>query len=206
MKAYESLPEGYGEILAIDLQKNKKTALLVNGLALVIGVLLAVPMHFVVPYSTLFDMKDGMSPYIFRFVSLFVLLVLYMVLHELVHGVAMKMCGTKKIKYGFTGLYAYAGSDDYYAKGPYIFIALAPVVLWGIVLAIVNPFVPTEWFWVVYLIQIANISGAAGDLYVTLKFSRLPGDILVRDYGVGMTVYSKEAITLTDNKTDEKGE
>jgi hypothetical protein len=79
-------------------------------------------------------------------------------------------------------------------------------VLWGIVLAIVNPFVPTEWFWVVYLIQIANISGAAGDLYVTLKFSRLPGDILVRDYGVGMTVYSKEAITLADNKTDEKGE
>ena len=26
----------------------------------------------------------------------------------------MKLCGTKKIKYGFTGLYAFAGSDDYY--------------------------------------------------------------------------------------------
>ena len=77
-------------------------------------------------------------------------------------------------------------------KKAYIFIALAPVVLWGVVLAVINCFVPTKWFWVVYLIQIANISGAAGDLFVTIKFSRFPKDILVKDYGVGMTVYSKE--------------
>ena len=88
-----------------------------------------------------------------RFAVLLVLLVVYMILHELVHGIAMKMCGTKKIKYGFTGMYAFAGSDDYYGKKPYIFIALAPVVLWGVVLAVVNPFVPAEWFWLVYLIQ-----------------------------------------------------
>jgi len=40
---------------------------------------------------------------------------------------------------------------------------------------------------------IINISGAAGDLFVTIKFSRFPKDILVRDYGVGMTVFSKES-------------
>jgi hypothetical protein len=114
-----------------------------------------------------------------------------MVLHELVHGIAMKLCGTKKVKYGVTGVYAYATSDDFYDKKTYIFIALAPVVLWGIVLAVVNLFVSGPWFWVVYFIQINNISGAAGDLYVTARFSRLPGDILIRDYGVGMTVFSK---------------
>jgi len=68
---------------------------------------------------------------------------------------------------------------------------LAPVVFWGIVLAVINVLVPLEWFWVVYFIQIINLSGAAGDLYVTVKFSRLPSDILVQDYGVGMTVYSR---------------
>lgn len=137
-------------------------------------------------------MQAGLGAYTVRFAVLLVLLVVYMILHELVHGIAMKMCGTKKIKYGFTGMYAFAGSDDYYRKKPYIFIALAPVVLWGVVLAVVNPFVSAEWFWVVYLIQISNISGAAGDLYVTLKFSKLPKDILVKDYGVGMRVYSQK--------------
>lgn len=193
MKAYESLPEGYEEICSIDLQKNKKTAVFVNVFALAICLVLAVPMHFFVPITSLFSFEMGLLHYILRFAVLMVGLVVYMILHELVHGLAMRLCGTKKIKYGFTGLYAFAGSTDFYAKAPYIFIALAPVVLWGIVLAVVTPLVPTEWFWVVYLIQIQNISGAAGDIYVTAKFSRLPKDILVSDCGVGMTVYSKKS-------------
>jgi len=190
MKIAGKLPEGYRQIYTIDLQKNTKMMLLVNALAILIAVLMAVPMHFVVPISTLFDMSGGMQAYTVRFAALIGLMILYMVLHELVHGIAMKLCGTKKVRYGFTGMYAYACSDDFYAKKPYLFIALAPVVLWGVVLAVVNPFVPPAWFWVAYLIQITNLSGAAGDFLVTVKFIRMPGDILVKDHGVGMVVYS----------------
>lgn len=190
MKIAGKLPEGYRQIYSIDLQKNTKMMLLVNALAILIAVLMAVPMHFVVPISTLFDMSGGMQAYTVRFAALIGLMILYMVLHELVHGIAMKLCGTKKVRYGVTGMYAYAGSDDYYDKKAYIFIALAPVVLWGVVLAAINPFVPVQWFWIVYLIQITNLSGAAGDLLVTVKFARLPKDILIKDYGVGMVVYS----------------
>ena len=192
MKAVEKLPEGYQEIYALNLQKNKKMSLIVNLIAVIIAVLLTIPMHFVVPIWTMFSMEAGLKNYIFRFVALLVFMVLYIILHELVHGAAMKLCGTKKVKYGFTGLYAFAGSEDYYNKKAYIFIALAPVVLWGVVLAVINPFVPVEWFWIVYLVQIMNLSGAAGDLFVTIKFSRMPRDILVQDSGLGMTVFSKE--------------
>lgn len=192
MKALTKLPDTYREILAIDLQKDKKIAVLINLLALIIAVVFAVPMHFYIPITTLFDMQQGLGAYIMRFVSLLVFQVLYIVLHESVHGIAMKMCGTKKVKFGFTGLYAFAGSEDYYDKRSYIFIALAPIVILGIVVAAINMFVPREWFWVVYFIQLSNISGAAGDMYVTAKFMKLPKDILVRDSGVGMTVYSEE--------------
>lgn len=192
MKAQQSLPEGYQEIYSIDLQKDKKAAVLVNALALIIAVAMVVPMHFYIPISTLFDMRSGLGTYIVRFAVLLILIVAYMILHELVHGIVMKSCGTKKIKYGFTGMYAFAGSDDYYDKRSYITIALAPIIVWGIVLAVVNAFVPDQWFWVVYFIQVTNISGAAGDLYVTAKFLKFPKDILVRDHGVGMTVYSKQ--------------
>lgn len=191
MRAVEALPEGYREIYSVNLQKDKKTAILVNLLAVLIAVLLIVPMHFVISIFTLFSFEAGIHNYYLRMLALIVLTVVYMVLHELVHGVAMKICGTKKVKYGFTGLYAFAGSTDHYDKKSYIFIALAPVVLWGVVLAVINLFVPSEWFWVVYFIQVTNLSGAAGDLFVTVRFSSLPNDILVQDCGVGMTVFSK---------------
>lgn len=192
MKSYTTLPEGYREIYALDMHEDKKLAVWVNLLSLAIAAVFAVPMLFVVPWWATFDVTDGMSGYWVKFAAMLGLTLLYLVLHELVHGIAMRICGTKKIRYGFKGVYAFAASDDYYRKKPYVFIALAPVVLWGIVLAIVTPFVPASWFWVVYFVQLMNLSGAAGDLYVTVRFSRMPRDILIRDSGVGMVVYAKE--------------
>lgn len=189
MKAIGVLPEDYGEIYSLNLQKDKRTAIIVNLLAFAIAAVMAVSMNFFVPVTSFFDMSGGIVRYFLRLAALIVLMVLYMVLHELVHGIAMKLCGTKRVKYGFTGLYAFAGSEDYYDKKSYIFIALAPIVLWGTVLAAVNFFVPTEWFWIVYMIQLINISGAAGDLFAAVKFSRMPKNILIQDSGVSMRVF-----------------
>jgi hypothetical protein len=111
--------------------------------------------------------------------------------HDIVFKIR-KLFGTKKVKYGFTGLYAFAGSADYYPKLPYIAIALAPVVLFGIIFAVALPFVPEKWFWVVYILQLSNIAGAAGDFYVTVRFFGMPKDILVHDSGTSMTVYSEK--------------
>ncbi len=190
MTSYQTLPDGYKEILSIDLQKDKKLMLLVNGVAVCIAVIMTVFAHFFVPVTTLFDMSQGFAVYFIRLFVLMIGSVLYIILHELVHGITMKLCGTKKVKYGFKGVYAFAGSEDYYDKKSYLIIALAPVVLWGLFLTLLSILVPTQWFWVVYLIQISNVSGAAGDMYVTARFRKLPDDILVKDYGVGMTVYS----------------
>ena len=189
MKAIGVLPEDCGEIYSLNLQKDKRAAIIVNLLALAIAAVMAVSMNFFVPVTSVFDMSGGIVRYFLRLAALIVLMVLYMVLHELVHGIAMKLCGTKRVKYGFTGLYAFAGSEDYYDKKSYIFIALAPIVLWGTVLAAVNFFVPTEWFWIVYMIQLINISGAAGDLFAAVKFSRMPKNILIQDSGVSMRVF-----------------
>lgn len=193
MRSVSTLPEGYREYYSIDLQKDKKAAIAVNVIALIIAAIMVVPMCFAVPISPLFDMSDGIGIYFLRLAALILLIVLYMLLHELVHGAAMKLCGTKRVKYGFTGMYAFAGSEDYYGKGAYIFIALAPIVLLGAAIAVVNFLIPTSspWFWIVYFIQVNNVSGAAGDLFVTFRFARFPSDILVRDHGVGMCVYSR---------------
>lgn len=194
MKAYAVLPSSYREIYSVDLQKNKKVAVLVNGLALLIALVMVVPVLFAVPFFSTFPLlSESLAELLSVLLKLGVYLVatiVYMILHELVHGIAMKRCGTKKVKYGFTGLYAFAGSEDFYDKKAYIFIALAPILVFLIVFAIAQLMVPSDWFWVIYLLQVTNVSGAAGDLYVTVRFFRLPKDILVKDHGVGMTVYS----------------
>lgn len=190
MKTTVQLPEGYGLLEHIDLQKDKKLMGTVNGLALAAMVILAAVGHFIVPVSTLYTTEDGVGMMWLRIVVLFAGYVIYMVLHELTHGVCMKYYSGAPVKYGFTGMYAYAGSEAYFDKRSYIVIALAPIVVLGIVLMVINAIVPESWFWVVYFVQIGNLSGAAGDLYVTARFSKQPDDILIQDSGVAMSVYT----------------
>lgn len=114
-------------------------------------------------------------------------------LHKLINGIFMKAFSGKKPCYGFTLLYAYAGSDAYFGRVLYVIIALAPVVIWGAVLLIVCAIVPPAWFWTFYLIQMLNLGGAAGDLYVTWKMLFcLPANVLTQDSGVAMTFFALE--------------
>lgn len=187
MQKFLTLPEGYRKSFEIDLQKDKKLAVLVNVLALVI---MAAVVFFgcrISPIEEFF--AGGILPMLMLLVGM----VLYLVLHELVHGIFMRAFSGIRPHYGFTGLYAYAGSDAYFDRNHYLVIGLAPVVIWGIVLAgLCAAAVGTSWFWLFYLIEAMNLSGAAGDLYVTWRLLRQPSDILVQDSGVAMIVYTRE--------------
>ena len=191
MKSYREMPQGHRQILTIDLQKNKKLALMVNGLALLIAAAMIAVALPLVPIGSIF-VNDDLRGILIKLAVMYGGMFVYIILHEAVHGIVMRRFSDAKVRFGFTGLYAYAGSDAYYCRKHYIIIALAPIVVWGVVLGILNVLVPEEWFYVVYMIQMTNVSGAAGDLYVSWKMSRLPADILVQDVGIAMTVYSAE--------------
>lgn len=187
----KTLPEDYKQIFEIDLVKNKKQMLFVNVMAAVVMIAMMIIGAAIVPLRHLFEGNYLIS--LIKVLALWAGYMAYIVLHELVHGVFMKHYSGVKPKYGFTLLYAYAGSTAYFNKKSYIIIALAPVVIWGIVLGVLCAAVPADWFWIPYFIQAGNISGAAGDAYVTYKMLTFPKDILVNDTGVAMTVYSKDA-------------
>ena len=191
MRVKTELPNNYGEIFKVDLAKDKKLSLIINILAVIVMILMCALGNLFVPVTKLFSMEQGFLSYTMRFVVLIVGQFVYIILHEGVHGIVMKMYGAKNIKFGLKGPYAFAGCEDYFDKPSYIAVALAPIVVLGIVLLIINLVVSIEWFWVVYFIQVTNVGGAMGDLYVTCKFVKMPNDILVKDTGVSMTVYSK---------------
>ena len=184
-----SLPENYRPYRRIDLQKDKKLMLLVNLLSLIMLAALLIIGHRIVSIKVFFEMPN-FGVYALRMVILLGGMVVYMILHEAVHGIFMRLYG-KGVKptFGLKGPYAFAASKAYFNRRSYLIIGLSPIVIWGVVLLVLNLTLPTEWFWPVYLIQAVNISGAAGDLYVSALISTLPLDFLVQDDGVAMTFF-----------------
>ncbi len=194
MHSYKSLPAGYTELFQLDLQKNKHDAVVVNVLAVILALVFAVIMHLFVPATEILhdlDAKD--NTYFLKLMVLLVAYVLYIILHELTHAAIMRYFGAQKVRFGFTGMYAYAGSEeDYFDRFSYRLVAAAPLVVWGVVFLILQCAVPRGWYWIVGLLQLGNIAGAAGDIYVIWRVSRQRETILVRDTGLAMTIFDRE--------------
>ncbi len=207
MKAVKSLPENYEKAFSVDIEKDKRTALIVNGISLGIFAIMATIMCiFVKPFQLVMPQGDeGYFSGVLRAGVLFVGLLLYIVLHELTHGVMMKVLGATKVNFGFTGLYTYAGSDGYFDKKSFIVIALSPIVVWGVVLGVINILVPYNWIWTIYFIQIVNVAGASSDFYITAKLLLTKSPVLVRDEGVGMSVFV-EADPKNSEDTEQSAE
>jgi len=182
-----TLPRGYREVRRVDLMRNRKEAMAVNALALVItGALFALGFVLCPPFV---EITIGIHT-VFNMAFLVIGMIAYMIFHELIHGVFMKAFSGTKPHYGFTGLYAYAGSDAYFARKQYLVIAFAPVVILGIIIGVLNVAFYETAFWYIYMIQIVNLSGAAGDLYVGFLIARSGNDVVVRDMGTDMSFYS----------------
>ncbi len=183
-----SLPNGYREVRRVDLMRNRKEAILINLLALVIAGGVGVIGFLICPPFS--EIQIGIQTAI-RLLITTIGVIVYMVLHELIHGVFMKAFSGLKPRYGFTGLYAFAGSSALFDRTQYLIIAFAPVVVLGLVLAVLTAAFYETAFWDLYIIQIVNLSGAAGDFYVGCLIARSGNDILVRDSGTDMTFYSR---------------
>lgn len=187
MKSYPTLPQGYVPFATIDLVHNKKQFWIVNGLSVALCVIM-----LVLPALWGRSLRDivgegSLSALLLR-LGVVAGLLAYIALHELTHGAVMKACGAS-VRYGYKVVYAYAGSYAYFTRSAYFVIALAPVVLWGIVFAVLTACLPEHWFWVGWLWQLMNVSGAAGDFYCSIRILRAPRDTLVQDTGTAMTFY-----------------
>lgn len=188
-KSYIGLPEDYGLSREIDLQKNKKLAFWLNAAASAAMLALVVP---VLPrLASLLSRGAPLLPLL----ALLPGMLVYLIAHEWVHGIFIRLFCGQRANYGFTGLYAFAGKKDaYFCKAHYLIIALAPVVIWGAVLAVLCALAQGPWFLAAYFIQAMNLSGAAGDLHVAYLCLRAPSGLLINDDGVSMRFYLKKPI------------
>lgn len=187
MRHYDTLPEGYRPAAQLDLLNNRRQLIIVTVLNLII---MAAMLAAALPGHPIHLSGNTPGSVILRAGVVAVGTLLYLTLHELTHGLVIRLCGAKPF-YGFRVAYAYAGCKAYFPRAAYIAVALSPVILWGVVLAVLTMQLPESWFWPVYLIQMVNLSGAAGDYYVTYRILGLPRDTLVQDTGIEMVFYTR---------------
>ena len=188
MKSTWELPEGYSQKFIIDLKDNKRHFWIVNGLSIGIMVLLLVLFFLLMWFGVLEVNHVGLLP---QLLVLAVGEVAYIPLHELLHGIFMRRYSGKRANYGFTLVYAYAGSACYFTRRDHRVITLAPVTFWGVVFLLLMFLLPVNWRWVAYVLEMSNLSGAAGDFYVFWRLGKEPDTILCQDTGVKMTVFDR---------------
>ena len=93
-----------------------------------------------------------------------------------------------KPSYGLKLPYAYTGSTVWFDRRSHGVTALAPVVVWGAVLQALIALLPPEWFWPLWLVQLSNLSGSAGDIYCVWTLMRMDGELLIQDTGTRMRI------------------
>ncbi|MGM9680234.1 MAG: DUF3267 domain-containing protein [Eubacteriales bacterium] len=181
------LPENYAAVMTVDA-KSVKFGILMNLVALVIAVAVIIPVVLVCRPTDFFGNYRLSRNLIFL-----VAIVAYIVLHELVHGIAYKLLTGQKLTFGITLTVAYCGVPDIYVYRRTAMIALlAPFVLFSVVFAL--PFFllhdPWDLTYAAFLLGL-HLGGCSGDLYDTVLYLFRFRDprTLMQDTGPKQTFY-----------------
>ena len=181
---------GYKECTKIDLVKNKKEALLVNIYGIIIMVVMAVFIPLLIMGGIIeFNLETTFPLF---FIVLLISLILYIPLHEIVHGIVLKKYTDEKLSFGWKLVYAYCGSKEAVVdRKEYYAVALAPLLVFSVVfisLMVLYPSLSLVW----YVMEIMNVSGSVGDIYVSIKLRKEKSrDILITDSGTDMSFWSR---------------
>ncbi len=183
-------PLGYREILYWKISEKPSRLLLMNLLSLpLLGLALVVFFGLALVFRWL---PSSLSFSSIHFLALLAGLVLVLVLHELAHGIAMRIFGARPrygVKWDKAMVYATAPGFAF-PRGQYLVIALAPLVSLSL-LAVLGMWALAGSAWVLPLALAAaiNASGAIGDLWITSMVLRYPPHAYIIDEEDGMRVF-----------------
>lgn len=123
-------------------------------------------------------------------VSLVLIMVGVLLLHELTHGLFFWLFTGERPKFGLNLLAFYTAAPDWYLpRNQFMVVGLAPFVLLTLVGLIMAGFVPLDWMAGVWLGITVNAAGAVGDLLVVGWLFTRPGQSLIKDNGPTIHVY-----------------
>ena len=190
-KYFESeLPEGYRVVKTIDA-KDKKVGIVLNLIALIPLAISLVVAYFAMGSPTLIDGVTNAWQFVIYCFALLISLIVYLILHELVHGAVYKFFTREKLTFGITLAAAFCGVPNIYVyRKPALVAVLAPFVAFlpiFLTLCFVLP-VPLMKMLAAFMLGM-HIGGCSGDLWVSglLLFKLRDNATLINDTGPKQT-------------------
>ncbi len=187
------LPPGYAEITYVLLTEDQ--------LLLRLNLLAAVPVVLMVAFMALWwavvsqgRASDPSIP-VPWWLALFVIIVVVLPLHELIHGIVIRARG-QHVRYGakLSKGVLYATADEaLFRRNEYVAVALAPLVTITLLVMVLMALLPQGWAYYAGIAAVLNAGGAVGDLWTVSIVLRYPPQALVRDEADGFRIYAPGA-------------
>lgn len=181
-----TLPKEYVVIKQIDLNTKEK---LINIIGISILIFMMVIGWLCENPLTLYS-NSSFNIILLMLVSILAI-ILYIPIHEAVHALFLKCFGKEKVFWNKKNSFFYVGSKAYLSPKKYIVVALAPCIILGLIIFLITLFLPINYFWCIYMLQIANIASSTGDFYASYIALKSPKDVLIQDYELILTICSK---------------
>lgn len=118
-----------------------------------------------------------------------VLIVGYIIVHELIHGVFMKFYSGTSPEYGFNGPFIFAKSETYFSKSSYITLTLAPIIVLGLGAILLGFVIPIAGVWFAIFMGSINLYTSRGDLQAAILLKDLPKELVIKDEGDSLYIY-----------------
>ena len=193
MKTYEStLPQTYRTLYTLDAQKKSV------GVAFTLGALVLTVLAFVLTSAIVLAGRecDHVAILFHSHIGLLsaISYLVYIVLHELTHGVAYYALTKQKLTFGMTWSVAYCGVPNIFVtKKTAIIALLAPFVVFNVVF-LLGAFLCTEVSYRLFFTALfaLHFGGCVGDLHATylLGWKFRGKNILMNDTGPKQTYYT----------------
>lgn len=197
-KTFErELPSGYRLAKHVNA-KDAKIGLIMNLVAFAVFLAVMAIAVFAAIIGDRFSNGIDTSELMLAYFIFMVLLIAYIVAHELVHGIAYKSLTGEKLSFGISWSCAFCGVPNVYTYRKTALIALcAPLVVFGVLfiaLTVVFYFISPIFFLMFAAILGLHLGGCSGDIYIMyLFFVRYKGkETLMRDTGPEMSIYILE--------------
>ena len=189
-KYYLELPENYKLDKTIDMKKMSTNIFLnvLNILFVIISILILIPLKFKeIKFDNLIELS------IVMFIAL-IGFIIYIVLHELTHGLFYKIFTKQKLTFGVSLTYAYCGVPNIYVRKKEAIIAcLSPLIIFSIIFLTLIFILPPNYINLSIIILFSfHFGGCSGDIYLSLiLLTKYKKDTYIKDTGPTQYIYKK---------------
>ena len=189
-KYYLELPENYKLDKTIDMKKMSTNIFLnvINILFVIISFLILIPLKFKeIKFDNLIELS------IVMFIAL-IGFIIYIVLHELTHGLFYKIFTKQKLTFGVSLTYAYCGVPNIYVRKKEAIIAcLSPLIIFSIIfLTLIFILPPNNINLSIIILFSFHFGGCSGDIFLSLiLLIKYDKDTYIKDTGPTQYIYKK---------------